>query len=551
MQSLGAAEKADVPGSGTMKLEMETNSREGSGAKASTCQHICSWRMLLCILLQFSIVTLSLPKSTFNMAFVCSTSRRQEVLHGMNKSGDSAADGQLRGNSSLDHDISHASQVMTDLNWNSETKGLILSSLMMPAFVGPMLSDVIRLKLGNAFVFNAIFLIAGTITFVSPLLARISPSLVIAAQIVLGLTTDANMPIIGEVLPHWTPVSERITATFIVFAGYSFGPTISVLINGFLCSIPIDNGWPFIFYVSGLAYFLYAAAWNVLGSEWPETHRFVSASEKSHILSTRVQLASGTTRKKPEKPPYLSMFRSSAVLAFYFLYSCHRWGASVILIMSPVYFNSVLGFSAEQTGVVFSCVACMRLGGSLMWTVLGNALINKKIVSYSVAKKLCLCIAFGGASFAHLAVAFFDHDTRWMSVGCMMIGQILQSAVGHLSSVPQDLAPRYAGTLQGTAASVSLLAALTAPLVVSALTPQGVYKEWRVVWILLSAVYLSGSIVFLIFGKTKVQAWAAITPDQEADRDHINGGSPDKDADKSLLKDESESRHRSISDSKE
>ena len=71
------------------------------------------------------------------------------------------------------------------------------------------------------------------------------------------------------------------------------------------------------------------------------------------------------------------------------------------------------------------------------------------------------------------------------------------------------------------------------------------------VWILLSAVYLSGSIVFLIFGKTKVQAWAAITPDQEADRDHINGGSPDKDADKSLLKDESESRHRSISDSKE
>ena len=112
MQSLGAAEKADVPGSGTMKLEMETNSREGSGAKASTCQHICSWRMLLCILLQFSIVTLSLPKSTFNMAFVCSTSRRQEVLHGMNKSGDSAADGQLRGNSSLDHDISHASQVI-------------------------------------------------------------------------------------------------------------------------------------------------------------------------------------------------------------------------------------------------------------------------------------------------------------------------------------------------------------------------------------------------------------------------------------------------------
>ncbi|KAK3800389.1 hypothetical protein RRG08_052772 [Elysia crispata] len=150
--------------------------------------------------------------------------------------------------------------------------------------------------------------------------------------------------------------------------------------------------------------------------------------------------------------------------------------------------------------------------------------------------RLLSSAAFGGAACVHLAVAFFDQSSRWTAVGCIMIGQGLQTALGLLNSMPQDLAPRFAGTLHGTATSVALLVALTAPLIVSALTPNGMYKEWRVVWLLLSAVYLSGSIVFLIFGEIKLQAWADIPSDGGTVKETIDT-SQDKNINQHLLND--------------
>ena len=41
---------------------------------------------------------------------------------------------------------------------------------------------------------------------------------------------------------------------------------------------------------------------------------------------------------------------------------------------------------------------------------------------------------------------------------------------------------------------------------------QGTYSEWRGVWYLMSAVFLSASIVFFIFGQAKLQPWAATAP---------------------------------------
>ncbi|KAK3800388.1 hypothetical protein RRG08_052772 [Elysia crispata] len=573
----------------TMAMKDTTSKDEEHDMKAANSPLVFSWRLVVYIILQFSIVTLGIPRTTFNMAFVCSSTRRLEALSRMNRSGafgppgnDFGTGGQFWTNFSLGQDFTYPGKVMSDLNWDPEIKGLVLSSPVMLAFASPLLSDVLRLRLGNSCVFSAIFLLAGTFTLMTPFLARTNTSLVIATQVALGLT----MPRLshkgnGSARPHLEinrdchymrtrfssdcfnisasrtkPAmrsysiervrgSQRIGAKTSNFSEpqvlngevcYSTGAIFTGLVNGFLCLIPINNGWPFIFYVSSLAYFLYAAAWNVLGSEWPETHRFVSASEKSHILSTRVQLASGTTRKRLERPPYLTMFSAPAVLAFFFLACCQLWCAYIVLVTLPVYLNSVLGFSAQQTGVVFSCVTCMRFAGSLLWTVLGNALIKHRVMSYSVAKKTCLCLAFGGAACVHLAVAFFDQSSRWTAVGCIMIGQGLQTALGLLNSMPQDLAPRFAGTLHGTATSVALLVALTAPLIVSALTPNGMYKEWRVVWLLLSAVYLSGSIVFLIFGEIKLQAWADIPSDGGTVKETIDT-SQDKNINQHLLND--------------
>ena len=50
------------------------------GKKPGFCRQLLSWRVLILILLQFSIVTIALPRSTFNMAFVCGTNKRLEAI---------------------------------------------------------------------------------------------------------------------------------------------------------------------------------------------------------------------------------------------------------------------------------------------------------------------------------------------------------------------------------------------------------------------------------------------------------------------------------------
>ena len=59
-------------------------------AEPSFCQQICSWRMLVYLLLQFALVTLCQPRSTVNMAIVCSRDRRLEAVRRMNASFDTS-----------------------------------------------------------------------------------------------------------------------------------------------------------------------------------------------------------------------------------------------------------------------------------------------------------------------------------------------------------------------------------------------------------------------------------------------------------------------------
>ncbi|RUS75156.1 hypothetical protein EGW08_017096, partial [Elysia chlorotica] len=137
MNFQGATEKANDTGGELVELmNVGPERREKGEVKPSTtCQQFLSWRMLFFVLLQFSIVTLGLPKSTFNMALVCSHTRRLAAIDRANSSVSSELDGQLWGNSSISdgQDILQTSKVMTDLNWDAEIKGLVLSSPMMLA----------------------------------------------------------------------------------------------------------------------------------------------------------------------------------------------------------------------------------------------------------------------------------------------------------------------------------------------------------------------------------------------------------------------------------
>ncbi|GFS18717.1 hypothetical protein ElyMa_006854900, partial [Elysia marginata] len=74
----------------TLRVANKNNLNKDDTRDPSFCQQVCSSRMLVFVLLQFSIVTCGLPRTTFNMAFVCSASRRLQALEMVNRSGPSS-----------------------------------------------------------------------------------------------------------------------------------------------------------------------------------------------------------------------------------------------------------------------------------------------------------------------------------------------------------------------------------------------------------------------------------------------------------------------------
>ncbi|KAK3800387.1 hypothetical protein RRG08_052772 [Elysia crispata] len=98
----------------TMAMKDTTSKDEEHDMKAANSPLVFSWRLVVYIILQFSIVTLGIPRTTFNMAFVCSSTRRLEALSRMNRSGafgppgnDFGTGGQFWTNFSLGQDFTY------------------------------------------------------------------------------------------------------------------------------------------------------------------------------------------------------------------------------------------------------------------------------------------------------------------------------------------------------------------------------------------------------------------------------------------------------------
>ncbi|KAK3762261.1 hypothetical protein RRG08_055690 [Elysia crispata] len=194
-------------------------------------REIFSWRGAIYLLLHLSLIALNLPKTSTNMALVCINTKRAEVLKLVNISGlvrdidvrDSAIN-KMGNNSGSAYNRSQSvleeySYIMNDINWHSSTVGLVLSGSMFLSCIGPVLFDAILQKVGSRLIIFSTLMCNAGLMVTSPLMARSNPFLFLANRILIGLTAGANVPVIGAVLPQWTPDRQRLTATAIVFAG--------------------------------------------------------------------------------------------------------------------------------------------------------------------------------------------------------------------------------------------------------------------------------------------------------------------------------------------
>ena len=347
------------------------------------------------------------------------------------------------------------------------------------------------------------------ITFLCPTAARVSPYFLAACMITLGLTRSTGQVIMGDMMAWWCPVSERVLLNSFIISGFNIAGIFANTIAGFACSIPLDNGWPFIFYIVGGILVVYIVLWCVLSSGTPDGHPFISEKERQYIIAQRFGMDKSNTKKSP-RPPYREIFRSKPVYGYLIVCGTFLWVMTATFAYLPIFYRRTLGFSTAETGSLMTAIALCRWVSTYMWVAYSRFLASTNRFTTKTIRKISLVsgsVVSGLLQFA--AAAVVPTASGWVIFGLLVAGNMFH-CVGQtiFGVVALDMAPRYAGFLTAIQGTVSSIVAMTGPLIMGLITPDNTREQWQTAMVVFGVVILLGTAAFCVLGEAALQPWA-------------------------------------------
>eukprot|EP00794_Sanderia_malayensis_P012121 gene12121-13372_t len=375
------------------------------------------------------------------------------------------------------------SKYVGEFNWDEDTQGLILGSFFYGYLVTQLPGGLLATYFGGKWVFGIGILVTSVLTVLTPIVARYSVTLFIALRVVEGL---------GEV---------NSTA---------MGTLIALPISGVLCESTFLGGG------IGVLWFI---IWSVLITSSPERHARISEEELAFIIKER---GSSTSQQRHMSVPWRSIFTSMPFWAIFVANVCNNWTFYTFLTSLPLYFKEVLNFPIQQNGFLSGVPFLVAWIVQVIAGQVADYLRFRRILSTTAVRKilgsigffipagLLIVTSYMGCSQIPAAVSLLA-----LSVGLLACNNAAYS-INHL-----DVAPNYAGVLQGITNSAGTVPGFIAPLVVGVLTENKPNREqWQKVLFIASGICTIGGIFYTIFSSGKEQSWnklsKPINPDENS-----------------------------------
>ncbi|XP_046680590.1 putative inorganic phosphate cotransporter [Homalodisca vitripennis] len=394
------------------------------------------------------------------------------------------------------------------LPWDSAKKGLILSSLFWGYVVPQIPMGEVARKYGSKYPLFAATLFCSIMTILSPYIAlNFSWVVFCLNRLLQGFAQGVFFPCVNAHTAQWAPSPEKYRIFTFVFVGTQFGTMITMFVAGYLAASPW--GWPSIFYCTGLCGVLWSVVWLFVGADSPDSHPSISDHERKYIKST---LINNSDNCSSMSTPWKAVATSVPVWALMFCHLCNNWGYWTIATMLPSYVSKVLHFDIQSNGMISSMPFLTKCVLSGVFGVIGDAILEKQLLSLNVAKKLWNTIALWGGAAAFVGLGFTSDSTTAVVMLIIIVGIGAAIYTGFFSN-HLDLAPNFAGLLMGITNCFANFPAIFAPMVAGFIVEdQENRDQWMILFYISAAFFFMGNLVFILFGTTNVQPWNNIKP---------------------------------------
>lgn len=403
--------------------------------------------------------------------------------------------------------------------WDENKQALILGCF----FWGYIITNPIGGRLGELFggkiVFGIGVLVTAVLTLLTPIIARTSVPLLIAARVLEGLGEGVTFPAMNALMARWVPPLERSKMSSLVYAGAQFGTVVSLPICGLLCQSTFLGGWPSVFYVFGVLGVLWFVVWTILIHSEPENHPRIRLDEKVYIQ--RSLQRTGSDKTPPI--PIMSVLTSMPFWAIFVVHIAQNWGFYTLLTELPTYMKNILHFNLASSGFMSALPYLAMWLFSLASGQLADYLRSAGILSTTTTRKVFNSIGIYGPMVCIVLVGYAGCN-KILTIVLLCIGVGLNGAIysGYMNS-HLDIAPNFAGTLMGLTNCAATVPGFLAPMAVGAMiNGRDTVTQWKLVFWIAAIIYFIGNTFYIIFVSGEEQPWNNL-PDSSRSSSELEG----------------------------
>lgn len=445
-----------------------------------------------------------------------------------------------------------------ELGLGDYAEGACLSAFFVGYATTQIIGGLLTLRYGSKAVLCGALGLCSLTTLSTPVAARTSFALLIAARVALGAAEGCLLPALHALAIKWAPLKERTTAAALQTSGQYVGSCVALLCGGLAAT-----SWPALFYMFGAGGVGWLMLFATLGSSRPDLHRCVTAAELAHIREGKLRLACSDyaqatslprTRANPAPDaseasgsadlrelrsahrggahpvPWRRLLTNRACLAIYVSLATHNWSWYLLLSWLPTFLTQEQGVDLAAAGSLsllpyVLAASCSNLGAAVADRLMlsrwqWSATRTRKVIN--LAGQLGPCVALfalaltsttsssmhgehaegvaGPQTSTSTAAALTEVSPR-VSPGPVVSAALAAMAIGSGAltqagcwSNMMDVAPRHVSVLLGIANTLGTLPGIICNLLTGAMLSAG--WGWRAVFALGCLMEIIGATVY-------------------------------------------------------